>query len=60
MTIFFKRIAQAVQTDDNFFWMDTLSHSNGYQIPSKTANRKESFHMRGHAKELTKYVRYVH
>ena len=52
----FKRIAQAVQMDDNFFRTDSPSHSNGwqffyerkpqgrsngYQICSKTANRKE-------------------
>ena len=59
-TIFFKRIAQAVWTDDNFFWTDTPSRSNGYQIRSKTANHKKSFRVRGHAKALTKYVRYVH
>ena len=55
-------IAQAVRTDNNFFWTDTPSRSNGYQIRSKTANRnrKERFRVRGHAKGLTKYVRYVH
>ena len=57
---FFKRISQVVRTDDNFFWTDTPSRSNGYQIRSKTANRKERFRVRGHAKGLTKYVRYVH
>ena len=60
MTIFPKQTAQAIRTDDNFSQTDTLSHSNRYQIHSKTANRKECFHMRGHAKGLTKYVRYVH
>ena len=71
----FERIAQAVQMDDNFFRTDSPSHSNGWQffdeqIPravqtdtksvQKTANRKEHFHVRGHAKGLTKYVHYVH
>ena len=71
----FEWIAQAVQTDDNLFWTDSPSHSNGWQffdeqIPravqtdtksvQKTANRKEHFHVRGHAKGLTKYVHYVH
>ena len=55
----FKWIAQAVRTDDNLFGTDTPSHSNGYQIQSKKANRKERFRVRGHAKGLTKYVRYV-
>ena len=60
MTTFSKQIAQVVRTDDNFFLTDTRSRSKGYQIRLKTANRKELFHVRGHAKELTKYVRYVH
>ena len=60
MTTFFKQIAQVVRTDDNFFWTDTRSRSNGYKIRSKTANRRERFRVRGHAKGLTKYVRYVH
>ena len=29
MTTFFKRIAQAIRADDNFFQMDTPSRSNG-------------------------------
>ena len=60
MTIFPEQIAKAARTDDNCFWTDTPSRSNGYQIRSKTANRKERFRERGHAKGLTKYVRYVH
>ena len=60
MTIFPEQIAQVVRTDDIFVLTDTPSRSNGYQIRSKTANRKERFRVRGHAKGLTKYVRYVH
>ena len=37
-----------------------LPFSNAFGIRSKTANRKERFCVTGHAKELTKYVRYVH
>ena len=32
MTIFFKRIAQTVRTDDNFFRTDSQSRSNGWQL----------------------------
>ena len=55
MTTFSKRIAQVVRTGDNFFWTVTRSRSKGYQIRLKTANGKELFHVRGHAKGLTKY-----
>ena len=60
MTIFFKQIAQAIRTDGNFFWMDTLSRSNKYQTRLETANCKKRLRVRGHAKGLTKYARYVH
>ena len=74
MTTFLKRIVQVVRTDDKVFQTDSPSRSNeffferipravqtGYRIRSKTANRKERFRVRGHAKGLTKYVRlYVH
>ena len=57
--IFFEQIARkAVQMDDKFFFTEFFSPEmfklNGYQIHSYTANCKERFCVRGHAKGLTK------
>ena len=60
MTIFPEQIAQAVRTDDNFFNGYPEPFKQMYQIRSKTANFKECFRVRGQAKEVTKYVHYVH
>ena len=61
MTIFPEQIAQAVWMDDIFFFNGYPEpFKQMYQIRSKTANCKESFRVRGQAKELTKYVQYVH
>ena len=46
---FFEQIARAIQTD---------TKSIQTAIRSKTASCKERFRVSGHAKGLTKYVRY--